>query len=86
MVGEGEGEGVACAASLEDGDFGSSELCGLSLSASSDSVDPVGVSPKTRRWISACSPFVTLTESRISNLFLFHLRFGSGRAFRSSFG
>ncbi len=43
MVGEGEGEGVACAASLEDGDFGSSELCGLSLSVSSDSMDPVGV-------------------------------------------
>ena len=38
-----EGEGVACAASLEDGDFGSSELCGLSLSASCDSVEPVCV-------------------------------------------
>ena len=44
MVGDGEGEGVAWgAASLEDGDFGPSELCALSLSASSESLEPVCV-------------------------------------------
>ena len=44
MVGDGEGEGVAWgAASLEDGDFGSSELCALSLLASSESLEPVCV-------------------------------------------
>ena len=43
MVGDGEGEGVARTASLEEGDFGSSELCGLSLSASCDLVEPVCV-------------------------------------------
>jgi hypothetical protein len=41
--GGGEGEELACAASLEDGDFGSSELCGLSLSASCDFVEPLCV-------------------------------------------
>ena len=39
----GDGEGAACASSVEDGDFGSSEFCNVSLSASCDSVDSVCV-------------------------------------------
>ena len=43
MLADGVGEIVGSAASLEEGDFGSSELCGCSLSALCDSVEPLAV-------------------------------------------
>ena len=43
MLADGVGEIVGSAASLEEGDFGSSELCGCSLSVLCDSVEPLSV-------------------------------------------
>jgi hypothetical protein len=43
VLADGVGEIVGSAASLEEGDFGSSELFGCSLSALCDSVEPLSV-------------------------------------------
>ena len=43
MLAGGVGEGVGSAASFEEGDAGSSELCGWPLSALGDSVEPLSV-------------------------------------------